>query len=203
MKTKNILQIFIFIIGFLGIIIGSSYAVFVFAQLGTTENTISTGSISFSFSEDTPGIEIIEAMPISDAAGKVLLNSNDSLGVVTGYFDFSVSSAVVGNATISYSIFIDESKNNTLNPEHVKIYLTDPDFETAFSGFDGSSVPVVSSFTNMINVNGEEKRSIYSSNVTTGNYSQKFRLRIWVAEEYAENILGQSFQINVGVQANG
>ncbi len=203
MKKRRLLQIFIFIFGFLGIIIASSYAVFIFAQEGSKENTISTGSIDFNFTEDTTGIEIIEAMPITDAAGKALLNSNASLGVVTGHFDFTVTNSTAGEATINYSVFLKESASNTLNSDYVKIYLTDPATEIPFAGFDGASVPVLSDFTNTINVNGEDVKTIYSTNITTSNYSQKFRLRIWVAEEYAENVLGQTFQINVGVQANG
>ncbi|MEE1315661.1 MAG: hypothetical protein U0K35_00335, partial [Prevotella sp.] len=62
------------------------------------------------------GINIKDALPISDRTGKALSGANQ-------YFDFSVSS-VATFAEIDYQIYVVKQDNSTLPDEWVKVYLT-------------------------------------------------------------------------------
>ncbi len=200
MKKKYIIQVSLFVLSILLTVTLSSMAIFIFAQEGTVENTITTGTISFTYTEDTNGIEIIEAMPITDAAGKMLQASNSSLGVVNGYFDFTVEGNIVGSGSINYDIFIKEDASNTLSSEHIKVYLTNPTTEEAYAGYT-SDLPVVSELSDTVDDINVAAKSLYSGSMLPGSSTVKFRLRIWLDENYNDNILGQTYQLTVGVRA--
>ena len=53
-------------------VVGISFAAFTYAKTGTTTNTITTGTITMSYTEPTNGINLTDALPITDDAGKGL-----------------------------------------------------------------------------------------------------------------------------------
>ena len=58
----SILGIFILVI----LVIGISFAAFSFSQTGEKTNTITTGTISMTYSEQDNGINLVNALPITD-----------------------------------------------------------------------------------------------------------------------------------------
>ena len=96
--------------------IGISAVAVTVTKKGDKVNTITTGNISLDYTEDTNGITITNAMPLTDAAGKKLSGTDQ-------YFDFSVISTITGHANITYEISALKLAKSTLDDKNVKLYL--------------------------------------------------------------------------------
>ena len=75
-------------------IIGVSYAAFRFTGEGQRVNTITTGSITMTYTETDNVINLEGALPTTDRTGKTL----------SDYFEFTVSSSISGDVNINYEI---------------------------------------------------------------------------------------------------
>ena len=73
-------------------VVGVSFAAFSYSKTGEKVNTITTGSIVMSYNETTNGINLVDALPISDAQGMAL--SGNTAGHEE-YFDFNVSATIL------------------------------------------------------------------------------------------------------------
>ena len=170
-------------------VIGISYAVWSQTFKGQKENTITTGKISFSYTEsETNNIKIENALPISDEQGKKL-NGN------TEVFDFTVSNDSTVN--VKYDVIVTPYKND-MDDKYIKVYLTDQN-DVALKPYD-SEVPAY----NTLNDDKEEKNSkiLYSSELTNVKKNEKLRLRVWVSDKFDnKNTPTQSyifaFKVNV------
>lgn len=170
-------------------VIGISYAVWSQTFKGQKENTITTGKISFSYTEsETNNIKIENALPISDEQGKKL-NGN------TEVFDFTVSNDSTVN--VKYDVIVTPYKND-MDDKYIKVYLTDQN-DVALKPYD-SEVPTY----NTLNADKEEKNSkiLYSSELTNVKKNEKLRLRVWVSDKFDnKNTPTQSyifaFKVNV------
>ncbi len=125
MRNKKVLGISIVaIITLVCIIVGVSVAFFNYAKLGTTDNTLETGSITFLYTETSNagrGIAITDMFPISDTEGKALTGEGN-------VFDFNISSTKSGhNKRIDYEITARKSDDSTLDEDVVVMYLTKVD----------------------------------------------------------------------------
>ena len=121
MKNKKTLIISIVtIVALICITVGISLAFFNYAQAGTTDNTIETGSITFLYTETSEvgrGISITDAFPISNSEGKLLTGEGN-------VFDFNISSTTQSNTNIPYEITARKSNDSTLSEDVVVMYLT-------------------------------------------------------------------------------
>ena len=115
-KRENIVIIVVLIIMVISII-GVSYAAFRFSQTGNTPNTITTGSITMTYTESSNTISINGALPTTDKTGMVRLNPGE-------YFDFTVSSQITGDVNINYEISAKEVGDGTIDGSNIKLYLT-------------------------------------------------------------------------------
>ena len=107
-NKNNSKQILLSVIGIAILIVavvGVSFAAFTYSKVGTKINTISTGTITMSYDEITNGINIENAVPMTDEQGVALNASNEK-------FDFTVSATIVGNTTINY-IVVAVPENNS------------------------------------------------------------------------------------------
>ena len=99
--------VFILILAVLGI----SYAIWAKTFLGTKENSLKTGYVSFSYSEANNSYILLEnALPISDKQGKELSGEKN-------VFDFNVSASYKGIDKIKYDIFAEPVGTNTLSED--------------------------------------------------------------------------------------
>ena len=73
-------------------VVGISFAAFSYSKAGEVSNTITTGTITMSYSEPTNGINLTDALPITDEAGKALSGDNNT-------FDFTVNATIAGNTS--------------------------------------------------------------------------------------------------------
>ena len=91
-KTTGIVLSVIGVLALISITAGVTVAFFSYAKEGTTLNTISTGTITFLYDEQNRegnGIEITDALPMTDDKGMVLSGSKN-------VFDFKVTATTTG-----------------------------------------------------------------------------------------------------------
>lgn len=181
-------------------VIGVTYAVYDYTEEGVQENVIRTGSIEFTYKENTNGILITDAKPMSDEEGKAIPASGTN--IAQGYFDFTITARLGGKQKINYEISgIDTSPvESKLDPEYVKVYLTDTSTgEEPVNGYGESNVPTYGSLENSIDGKG---KALYNGEFSDSG-TRKFRLRLWVAENYPLLYKGNketfSMKVNVNV----
>ncbi len=176
-KIKNILTIGTTLI-LLVAIIGISYAAFSFAGTGQKLNTITTGAITMEYVESTNVITMSNALPTTDETGKTRLNAGE-------YFDFTIKSSITGNTDINYEIAAKEENGNTFDGKNIKFYLTkinsDGSEEEAMPPKTYSEDPSGNGYTGR----PSDMMSLFIGNLNQqGTTEVKYRLRLWVDEDY-------------------
>jgi hypothetical protein len=172
-------------------VVGVSYAVWSQSFAGTKTNSVTTGYISFTYTEgSTNVINLTNALPTDDTTGKAMSGT-------TSEFDFTVSATFAGVSSINYEVYATPI-TTTLSGDYVKVYLTNGS-DVAMTGYTGT-VPVYSGLT-ASSVTGSKK--LYSGTLTTSGSSQAFKLRVWVASTYnmPESSATFSFKVNVAATA--
>lgn len=181
-------------------IVGVSYAVFTTSIDGSKINVINTGTISMSFVESSNGISINNAMPISNEEGKRLIGNNN-------VFDFVVSSSIVGSTTVNYEIVAEKVVVDgvQLSDEDVKIYLeklvngkyisTEITKEPQnfvqngiISELGSKEYEMTLHYDSFQNLDGSKK-----------DFSDNYRLRMWVSDDAKIDDVSRTFQIKINV----
>lgn len=169
MKKKYLYLSIIVVLAFMLVIGAVSYAYFFYDREVSTID-LTSGSINIDFSDATNSLNAT-TIPMSDAVGKLSVN----------YLDFKV----IGMADIlpiQYEIDIIPG-NGTINPNYVKVYLTDqtdtqilaPSIYSSLSDASINDAKIMYQGTIHGNNDG-------SSKTTTLNY----RLRVWIDENYRD-----------------
>ncbi len=153
-------------------VVGVSFAAFTYTGTGTKENKINTGTISMTYTEDTNGIFISNAMPTTDEAGKVLNGERET-------FDFTVSSSIGGAATIHYEIAATKDNTSTLLDNEVKLYLERKTGGTYTSVMEPKVYTPLTTATEFGTPAGS--MVLYSGTHTTTT-TDNFRLRMWLSD---------------------
>ena len=184
----SILGIFILVI----LVIGVSFAAFSFSQTGEKTNTITTGIISMTYSEPNNGINLVNALPITDKQGKVLSGTNN-------VFDFTVDTTIngTGNTTINYAI-TGVSSNSTVDDSAIKIYLTNMDDNADSEILAPTKISSLTTTTGNEAYKAPSGEFILSSGTMNSSSSHKYRLRMWVADDYTD-ATGGSYALKVNV----
>jgi len=172
-KKKYLLYVGMTIL-FVIAIVGVSYAAYVFSGTGTTENVITTGNLEISFAEQN-NILIKDRYPETDTEGLANTDSNSQM-------TFTVSSNIVGNATVNYAVGLAEiEEDTTLTQDYIKINLTKNG--SAPSGFNAITGKTIKSFEN--ETFGELLTShVITKGSITGTQVDTYNLKAWISEEY-------------------
>ena len=103
-------------------IVGISYAAFKFVGLGNQPNTITTGAITMEYTESTNTISMNNALPTTDATGKVRLTAGE-------YFDFTLEGTIKGTENINWEIAAEDvtTASRKIDGKYIKLYLTSLD----------------------------------------------------------------------------
>ena len=151
-----------------------------------------TDQIIFTYSDvdkSGNGINLVNAMPMADSKGKMLTGTGN-------YFDFSVT-ATSKKANLLYKILINKDVASTLANKNVRIYLT------SVSGSYESEL-ILTTFDSLekTTINGTEYYVLYQKQLNKGinNYSDFYRLRMWVKED-ATDYNDKMFMLKVDVVA--
>ncbi len=176
-------------------VVGVSFAAFSYSQEGKAVNEITTGSITMTYSNPQNGINISNAMPMTDEQGKALKDTNQ-------YFDFSVSTNIVGTATINYAITATKEQESTLADNAVKVYLTSGAITTEEATEEKEPTLISAlSTTSGSELSGapEGQYILKSGTVSAGENTTQYRLRMWVADNYVVTGTAKTFKLRVNV----
>ena len=195
-KTKKEIVIIGLILLMIIALIGVSYAAFSYSKTGTKLNSITTGSITMTYEETDNTISLSGALPTTDETGKVRLNSGE-------YFDFTVSSNIVGDVNINYEISAKDvtTSDRKIDGSNIKLYLTrltDDGEEELMTPETYNEESTSNSFTGR--PTGE--MSLYTSSMSSSE-SNNYRLRMWVDEDYNPQGDGGNLQFSVKINVYG
>ena len=195
MKENNSKQVLLSVLGvaiLVVAVVGVSFAAFSYSKTGTKVNTITTGTITMSYSETTNGINLTNALPMSDGVGMALSEEEQ-------YFDFTVSANITGTTTIKYAITASKEEESTLPDTAVKVYLTDMD------GTADTQILAPTKVSGLTPTTGSEPSGTPSGQfiLHTGTFgatsSHDYRLRMWVADDYQVTGASATYKLRVNV----
>lgn len=173
-------------------VVGVSFAAFSFSKTGQVTNTISTGTISMSYSEPQNGITLTNALPMDDETGKELEGENNT-------FDFTVTATIKGSGktTINYAITAVTTPATNLNDDYVKVYLTDMNS----SDSQILAPTVVSSLhkTSSDESGAPDGQYILESGTFDATTTNSYRLRMWVADNFSVGQSSETYTLKVNV----
>ena len=169
-------------------IVGVSYAAYTYTGLGQRVNTITTGSITMTYTETENVINLSGALPTTDKTGKTL----------SDYFEFTVSSNITGDININYEISA-KKESGTLEDRYIKLYLT----RVTASGEEELMTP--ETYNEEVSSNSYTGRpanemSLYTSSMNSSE-SNTYRLRMYVDESYNPqgDGGGKTFSVRINV----
>ena len=177
-------------------VVGISFAAFTYSKAGTKVNTITTGTITMNYSEPESGITLKDALPMTDASGIALTGTGNT-------FDFSVNATIQGKGTTTINYLITAAEVTTTFPNTgVKVYLTsNDDNDVELAPTKVSELDVTQSNNTAGAPTGQ--RILKSESVTTTdtaiNQTTKYRLRMWVAEDFSDSSKSGTYSIKVNV----
>ena len=192
-KRENIVIIVVLVVMVLAII-GVSYAAFSYSKTGSKVNSITTGSITMTYTETDNTISLSGALPTTDKTGTVRLNPGE-------YFDFSVSSEITGDVNINYEISAKKEDGNTIGGEYIKLYLT----RLTDDGEEALMVPETyneESSANDYTGRPVNEMSLYTSSMNSSE-SNNYRLRMYVDESYNPQGDGGGLTFSVRINVYG
>ena len=200
-KRKEMILAILAVISIVIITTGVTYAFFNYVKEGSTENSMTTGSITFLYTEVSGvgrGISVSNAFPVSDEVGKAQVGEGN-------VFDFKVTSTTPRNANIPYEVTARMKSDSTLDPSAVKVYLTeakgDMETEILLDQYSNLAQTNISVPENII------EKTIYTDTVpaNSADYEKDFRLRMWISEDtdFSDGSMnGKTFTLTVNVYAN-
>jgi len=198
-KNKNLILTLLAVLTVIIITGGVTYAFFSYTGEGTTDNVLTTDTITFLYTEVDGvgnGIKIENAFPISDEKGKVLTGEGE-------YFDFKVTSKTASTIAIPYEVTARKSKTSDDIDEYIRIYLTkgETNEEVLLDNYGNLTQ------TENISVDKYTEKTIYTDIVPMNeiDYEETFKLRMWLDEDARFDSVDMNdkiFTLTVNVYAN-
>lgn len=153
-------------------------------------------ALEINFLSDNQELVVSNSLPMTDEVG-ILIDNNNSIDGTTGYVEFEIKSNV--EEKVKYELYLTKDTYDLEVPvKFVKVYLTDEN-DKEFEYFDKSMVPT---FYDLRLASTNAGGKLIYSGYLKNNGSQKFKLRMWVADTYeltAEEIKF-SANLNVGIK---
>ena len=178
-------------------IVGISYAAFKFTGTGKKENTITTGAITMEYTESTNTISMNNALPTTDATGKVRLTAGE-------YFDFTLSGTIKGSENINWEIAAEDVTTGTkkIDGKYIKLYLTSLDDNNNETEVMKPTVYTTEKAENTYTGRPTNMMSL-AKGTTSTSFSTKYRLRMYVDESYNPQGDGGNLAFSIKINAYG
>lgn len=137
-------------------------------------------------------IKISNSLPISNALGKKIDESNEK----QGYDEITIKNP--NNSDVKYQIYLKRIKQDaeSIDENYIKLYLTD-DADNPLSGFEKNLIPTYYSLTYL---NDKPDSKLLYRGVIKGNTSEKLKLRVWVADTYVITSNKKDFSFKIYVK---
>ncbi len=172
------------------VIIGVTYAAFSYSKVGTNENTISTSTISMSYTEGDNKITIDNVLPTEDEVGKTLTEEGQ-------VFDFTVSFNIVGKSAIAYEVVGEKEVTSTLLDNEVRIYL-----EKSIDGTNYSSIYEPTGYLPLeedTDIGAKKGEMLLDTGSVDETLTYYYRLRMWVSKDYMLTGESKFFTLRINV----
>lgn len=190
-KKKTIIVSLIGVLLLIVLAIGIAYAAFAYTKTGAKVNSIVTGILDMSYTEDSNAISIMNAVPLSDEDGKTQTGSSN-------VFDFTVGVTDPEGVTVNYMITVAKNSSSTLPDSAVKLYLTSGASDTQVLA--PIKMSELSQTTSSNNAGAPAGEYILYSDSTTSSSSTTYHLRLWLASDYTgSDIASPSYRLKVNV----
>ena len=178
-------------------IVGISYAAFKFTGTGKKENTITTGAITMKYTESTNTISMNNALPTTDATGKVRLTEGE-------YFDFTLSGTIKGSENINWEIAAEDvtTSSKKIDGKYIKLYLTSLDENNNETEVMKPTVYTTEKAENTYTGRPTNMMSL-AKGTTSTSFSTKYRLRMYVDESYNPQGDGGNLAFSIKINAYG
>lgn len=147
------------------------------------------------FVGDKNTVTIGNTLPLTDVSGKSL----DPKEKIIDEVSFSVKGVGDKKRVVNYEIYLINTNTDTdrqINPGFIKVYLTDGD-NKPFEYYSKNSVPAYKSLR--VSNSQANGKIIYSGSIK-GEEIQKFKLRVWLADNYVLNDTDRSFSGTIVVK---
>ncbi len=197
MQDNNSKQVLLSVLGvaiLVVAVVGVSFAAFSYSKTGEKVNTITTGTITMSYSEGENAINLSNALPMSDEQGKALSGDNN-------VFDFTVSATIQGSGTttINYAITATKETTSDLPDDAVKVYLTNSS-DTAVTGYETpKKVSTLTKTTSGEASGAPSDQYILHKGTYQATTTDQYHLRMWVADDYSITGTSKTFKLRVNV----
>lgn len=190
-RNNKIFVIAIALLIFIVMVIGVSMAAFTYTKEDNNVNTISTGNIYLNYTEDTNGINITNAFPLTDNVGKLLSDENQ-------YFDFTVEAKISGDVVANYEVAVEKEASSTLDNNEVKLYLE----KMVNNSYQEVMAPKnYTPLKESTDLGTEVGTMLLDSGTFTKSSSVNYRLRMWVADNAVIDNLERTFGVRVSIKA--
>ncbi len=187
--TKEVILLILILSILVVSVVGISFSSFVGTQSGKNDNVVNSGTISMTYTEETNGIRIDNAVPTTDAAGKILSGSNE-------YFDFTVSSSLIGSSSITYEVAAMKDNSSTISDNEIRLYLEKEESGTYNEAMAPSNyVPRTSESTYGAPV-GSMVLTTDTHNYST---SDNYRLRMWLGENAVLDFETRTYIVKINI----
>ena len=161
-------------------VVGISFAAFSYSKTGEVSNTITTGTITMTYTEPTNGINLTDALPITDDAGKILKGDGKT-------FDFTVGATVAGTTTINYVITAVKDAASDLPDTGVKVYLTTTSGENETAVLGPKLVSQLDKTVDGNDAGAPAGQYVLKTGTYTATGTDNYRLRMWVDSNYGQH----------------
>lgn len=161
-------------------VVGISFAAFSYSKAGDVSNTITTGTITMTYTEPTNGINLTDALPITDTAGKALKGDGKT-------FDFTVGATIAGTTNINYVISAVKDATSDLPDEGVKVYLTSTSGENETAVFEPKLVSQLDTTADGNDAGAPAGQYVLKTGTYKATGTDNYRLRMWVDANYGQH----------------
>lgn len=149
---------------------------------------------SVMLNSDVSVLIIKNTLPTSDKFGKTIVDDNAGSFI---YLDFSVKN--ISSSKQNYQVFLTKQSiiGEGISDGYVKVYLTDDD-DRPCPLFAKNAIPSYADLDYIIDK--ADSKNIFKGTLLS-NEEKKFRLRVWIADNYVVNSKDESFSFEIGTRA--
>lgn len=202
-EENNSRKVFLSVLGvaiLLVAVVGISFAAFTLSDESEEANSITTGTITMSYTEPESAINLTEALPVADDTAKAWTEAGK-------VFSFTVAATASGTVSVPYEISV-QKVEGTLADEKVKIYLTKGTTlgasETVVYGPEKMSVVLADANKSTLRTSPAAYRlhteTVNFSNGTASNATTQYNLRLWI-DSTATVTQGETYKVLVHVDS--
>ncbi len=196
-KSENGRFIFLFLLFIVLLTLFVSFICFSVANhfSSVKNNTITTGSVLFSFSDDSNYINMIDMYPVSDEVGMKLNGKNEM-------YEFNVSEKYYGDISkkkksdySNYEVSLVLNDENTISPEYIKIYLVKNQKDVKINDKIVNKVSELPK--SKIQNNGY---TLIRNEITDDNFDT-YTFRMWLSTDYSVDNVSRIFKCKIAVNS--